>query len=80
MDADSVSDQKFDVILANINRNIILEDMPFYTTHLKPKGFLLLSGILERDKLAVMERALSLDLSFVAERYENNWISLKFKL
>ncbi len=69
----------FDTILANINRNLILKDMPAYKSHLSPKGTLILSGILSADKNLVLSGAVTSGLSFISEDYDNNWISLKFR-
>ena len=78
-DASSIPKQNYEMILANINRNIILNDLPTYVQHLTPKGTLILSGFLKADKKLVVEKAGSLGLRFVKELYENNWISLKFR-
>jgi len=78
-DASSIPLKKFSVILANINRNIILEDLPVYTDHLEPEGHILLSGILVTDKQTIIDRALSSGLKFVSELYDNNWISFNFR-
>lgn len=77
--ASSVPDEKYDLILANINRNILLEDMPVYTAHLKSAGSLLLSGIFQTDRPVIEERAMECGLRFSSEICENNWISLNFR-
>ncbi len=77
-DAYSIPSDGYNVILANINRNILMEDMPTYFNHLKDKGILLLSGILESDKEVIRRKAISTGLSFVSELYDNSWISIKF--
>ncbi len=78
-DAGSIPGRKYDIILANINRNIILRDIPVYRRHLSPGGILLLSGILLSDRAGITEAAETLGLRFVEELYDNNWISIKFK-
>ncbi|MDX5420326.1 MAG: 50S ribosomal protein L11 methyltransferase [Hymenobacteraceae bacterium] len=72
-------DQPYDIILANINRNVLLEDMPAYVAVLKPGGTLLLSGFYTEDLPALQERATELGLSYVSHRTKNNWISAIFK-
>src|SRR5690606_40081767 len=52
-----------DIILANINRNILLEEMPLYAARLKPGGKLLLSGFYEKDIPVLIEKASSLGLT-----------------
>ncbi|MCC5917082.1 MAG: 50S ribosomal protein L11 methyltransferase [Cryomorphaceae bacterium] len=42
-------DARYDIILANINRNVLLEDLPTYAKHLKPNGQILLSGFYPHD-------------------------------
>lgn len=49
--------KRYDFVLANINRNILLADMPVYAATLTPGGMLLVSGILEADISAIESRA-----------------------
>lgn len=69
----------FDIILANINRNVLLEDMPAYTAVLKPEGWLLLSGFYTEDLPMLQRRAQELGLTYVSHRVKNNWVSALFK-
>lgn len=68
----------FDVVLANINRNILLDDMDAYADHLNPGGILLLSGIYLSDSEMIKSKASSLGLSFITLQEKNNWISMRF--
>ena len=79
-DANNIPDIPYDIILANINRNILLEDMAAYKAHLKVNGELILSGIMESDKKSITDKAISLGMVSKQELNENNWISLKFLL
>jgi ribosomal protein L11 methyltransferase len=72
-------DQPYDIILANINRNVLLEDMPAYVAVLKPEGILLLSGFYTEDLSAIQERATELGLHYVSHRVKNNWVSAIFR-
>ncbi|WP_439880440.1 50S ribosomal protein L11 methyltransferase [Pontibacter sp. MBLB2868] len=72
-------DQPYDIILANINRNVLLDDMPAYKAVLKPEGWLLLSGFYTEDLPMIQERASELGLSYVSHRVKNNWVSAIFK-
>jgi ribosomal protein L11 methyltransferase len=74
-----ISDQKFDIILANINRNILLNDLPAYVKSLRKDGSILLSGILVSDKEVIKESAKKNDLVPVDERTDQNWIALNYK-
>ncbi len=78
-DAGKIPDVHFDVILANINRNVLMEDLPKYRHHLSSDGELILSGILEYDKHFILQSARKLKLLLNCEMSENNWFSLKFK-
>ncbi len=72
-DAALLTDQKFDVIIANINRNILLNDMPHYVKCLKDKGILLLSGFYESDLQAITESCTSLGLKYHSHKVQNSW-------
>ncbi len=70
--------QKYDVIIANINRNILLNDMATYIKCLNKNGILLLSGFYKED-IATIDKAVSshgLTIQNTLER--NNWVSLKY--
>jgi ribosomal protein L11 methyltransferase len=63
----------FDVILANINKNILKADMPHYAGKLGPGGQLLLSGFFTTDVEELKAVAARHSLSFKAMRHENEW-------
>jgi len=76
-DASLLVNKKYDVIIANINRNILLNDMQSYADCLNEKAVLLLSGFYKED-IPVIEKEISkydLKIDSVIER--NNWVSLK---
>lgn len=66
----------FDGILANIERNIILEMIPAFLAHLKQKGRLLVSGILKKDEDVVLEKLVEHKFSHVKTVQENEWVAL----
>ena len=68
----------FDVVLANINRNIILEDISKYIDSLNENSDLLLSGFLSEDVIIIRDKAESLGLSFVSHKNKNKWNLLHF--
>lgn len=72
-------DEPYDIILANINRNVLLEDMPAYTAVLKKEGTLLLSGFYTEDLPILQDRAAALGLTYISHREKNNWVSAIFK-
>ena len=69
----------FHIILANINRNILLQDLSYYFTSLKDSGTLVLSGILTSDKDVILAKAQECGFTFINSFYENNWISLNLR-
>lgn len=77
-DAALLEGKTYDVIIANINRNILLNDMRHYVDSLNEGGILLLSGFYDDDFPAIDESCTSLGLTFVKKLSRNNWISLKY--
>lgn len=74
-----VSGERYDVILANINRNIIVADMPYYAAMLPSGGDLLLSGFLADDVPAVEECCRGFSLRLVDSSADGEWRMLHFK-
>lgn len=77
-DVRAVAMRKYDFIVANINRNILLRDMPAYVATLNAGGVVVMSGFLEEDAAAITERALSLGLSAARRKSEGGWVALEF--
>ncbi|MCH5597417.1 50S ribosomal protein L11 methyltransferase [Niabella ginsengisoli] len=71
-------DQKFDIILANINRNVLINNIPVLSNQLKEKGVIILSGILEEDEEIITNTAQSSQLDLVEKISRNKWICLIF--
>jgi ribosomal protein L11 methyltransferase len=68
----------YDVIIANINRNILLSDMKTYSDSLREDGVLLLSGFYEED-IPIIDKEVSLHgLKFDKKIKRNNWVALKY--
>ncbi len=72
------SDKRFDVVVANINRNILLRDMHSYVSVLEKGGTLLLSGFYEHDIQAIRAKAEELGLSFDHNLCREDWVAVKF--
>ena len=68
----------FDVILANINRNILLADMDKYVACLNNGGNLYMSGFYTEDIPVIIEKAESLGLKYEDFKEKNNWVAVKF--
>lgn len=72
--------RKYDIILANINRHILLESMKQLNAFLHAEGQLLLSGILKlQDTHIIVEKAKNCGFEFVAQTEENGWTAILFK-
>lgn len=71
------SDKRFDVIIANINRNILLRDMAAYAAVLCPGGTLLLSGFYEHDVKILTEKAATVGLSLSTRKERDGWQALR---
>ena len=69
-------DESFDYVLANINRNILLNDMPAFVKHMKVGGKLILSGFYAVDIPVLEEKAKSLGLKTMAQREDGEWASI----
>lgn len=76
-DASMLVNQKYDVIIANINRNILLNDMDTFNNCLNPGGKLLLSGFYTQDIPHLEQRTKDLNLSIQKTFTKNNWVGLQ---
>lgn len=77
-DAALLKNKKYDLIIANINRNILLNDMQSYVECLNSKGTLLLSGFYEEDIPFIDASCTEKGLTYVKKFQRNNWVSLKY--
>lgn len=79
-DAALLKDRRYDSIIANINRNILLQDMKAYRDSLRKKGELYLSGFYTEDLPVIQKACADLGLQFVNNKERNNWVAAKFIL
>ena len=70
----------FDMVIANINRNILLADMERYAAVLNPGGTLLLSGFYQADEGVLIARANELGLTFTDKKTRDSWSSLQLRV
>ena len=77
-DASLLGDKKYDTIIANINRNILLKDMKTYTECLNKKGVLLLSGFYKEDIPIINNEVIKYNLTLENYIERNNWVALKY--
>ena len=75
--SDASSKTMFDIILANINKNVILANFALLKDELKKDGIMLLSGLLESDKDDILEKAKDLHLAVQMSLIRNNWIAIQ---
>jgi len=72
------SEPTYHTIIANINRNILLNDIPKYVSTMLPKGELYLSGFYKEDLQMITECCNKNGLQFVENKEKNNWIAAKY--
>ncbi|MCF2506703.1 50S ribosomal protein L11 methyltransferase [Dyadobacter sp. CY107] len=72
-------EKMFGGILANINRNILLSEMPAYVKHLQPGGWLVTSGFYETDQADIEQCALENGLTKINSNTRNQWACVVFK-
>lgn len=74
----SALNSKYDVVIANINRNVLMSDLPEYSGSMKEEGVLLLSGFFATDKPVLVQRAEEFGLKFDCIKEKNGWAMLRF--
>ncbi|MBF6608350.1 MAG: 50S ribosomal protein L11 methyltransferase [Flavobacterium sp.] len=79
-DATLLAGKKYDLIIANINRNILLADMDAYVSTMNSGAILLLSGFYDEDIPYIDDACTKLGLTFVNKLQRNKWVSLKYVL
>ena len=68
----------FDLVVANINRNILLADMPAFRQKMAPGATLILSGFYTADSPLLIEKAQSLGLTLQKQKEDHDWACLVF--
>lgn len=77
-DAQLIKNAKFDVIIANINRNILISDMQHYIKALNKNGKLLMSGFFSVDEEIITQKASELQLNLSFSDTKDEWMMLEF--
>ena len=77
-DSGLLKNRKYDIIIANINRNILLEDLPSYGKCLNESGVLFLSGFYSEDIPLTTEKCSEIGLKLEKIRKKNNWVATKY--
>jgi len=78
-DRSQIPPKEFNTILANINMNVLLLDIPLYTEQLKEDGSLFLSGFFTQDIPAIESKANQYGLRLVDFQNKDNWVAAHFK-
>ena len=73
---DDVLEDGFDLILANINRTVLLELLPVFAQKLKPRGHVILAGLLTTDRACMLDAAAAFGFAAVNEASEGEWWSV----
>ena len=71
--------ESFAIILANINRNVLLSDMGVYSKALAKNGDILLSGFYTEDLTLITEKSNEFGLSLISSTHHNNWVTARFQ-
>jgi ribosomal protein L11 methyltransferase len=77
-DVSAIHNRQFDLIVANINRNVLLNDMEHYVKSLNKEGVLIISGFYKDDVPLLLNSATALGLEKVRESWRNSWTTLEF--
>ena len=77
-DVKLITGKQYDLIIANINRNVLLDDIPTYAGCLTEKGILLLSGFYTDDIPQINSVCNAHGINFIMNYEKNNWVACKF--
>lgn len=76
-DVSLIKAKKYDIILANINKNILLSDIPVYAACLNHNGILLLSGFYKKDMAVIQNKGIKFSLKYIENIEKNAWVAVK---
>jgi len=78
-DANLLGKERYDFIFANINRNILLNDIPTYAACMNPGASLFMSGFYEEDLVVISDACRKQSLKLVNYKKDNNWVAALYK-
>ncbi|MCV6628262.1 MAG: 50S ribosomal protein L11 methyltransferase [Flavobacteriaceae bacterium] len=78
-DVTKIENKQYDLIIANINRNILIQDIPAYAKALNSGGILFVSGFYKEDLDLLIDRCKQFALEFVTNIEKNKWVAAKFR-
>jgi len=73
--ASSIPNEKYDLILANIHKNVIMNDLPVYFKALHPHGKIIVSGFYQSDLDDILRVSKKIGLKLIDSKTSNNWCS-----
>ena len=77
--AEQIGKQKFEIVIANINKNVLMNDVEIYSNALEQKGKLLLSGFFTTDAESLIFKAKSHNLKHIKTKNKQEWAMLMFE-
>jgi ribosomal protein L11 methyltransferase len=77
-DVSLITGKTYDIIMANIQLNVILNDIMFYELSLNKEGLLIISGIYKSDLPKIKKECFKYSLKYISFKEKNNWVSVKF--
>lgn len=77
--AEAIEDSTFDIVLANINKNILIADMGYYSKATNKGGLLFVSGFYSSDIEDIISTALNNGFKYITQQITDDWTSLKFE-
>ena len=75
---DVLQNKQFDIVLANINRNVLVENMKFIANAVNNNGLAIMSGFYSDDVAHIQKSAESFGLQFITSKSKNNWTIVTF--
>lgn len=75
----NTTEAQYDIIFANINRNILLEQIPSYSKSLNDKGVLFLSGFYTGEEALLEEQCKKENLILISRKENESWVAMKFQ-
>ena len=78
-DASALGNETYDLILANIQKNIILQDMEKYVSVLNDEGMIIFSGFYQDDLEDILGKASELFLKKIDIKEDNNWVAVSLR-
>jgi ribosomal protein L11 methyltransferase len=77
-DADILSNDNYDYIFANIQRNVLLQDLPSYYNALNDQGTIIMSGFYLSDLDVLKLKAEAIGMTYIGHKEKNNWVAATF--